>query len=109
MIEALNDLALADRVSHAQIAALLDRLAINGPPLDERRSRHLGGGAHELKTPRGWRLFYFYDQGRVIVCADLRPKSKPRQLREVIRKVQQQRALYLEAKARNDLIMEMDR
>src|SRR5450756_3156614 len=57
--EAIDAVAVTDRAAHAQLLALLDKASVAGPPRDERRSRHLGEGIFELKTPRGFRLVYF--------------------------------------------------
>ena len=44
-----------------RLLGLLGRVALAGPPRDERRSRHLDEGIFELKTPRGFRLVYFFE------------------------------------------------
>src|SRR5665648_1184123 len=82
--EALDAVAVTDRAAHAQLFALLGKISLAGPPRDERRSRHLGEGVFELKTPRGFRLVYFFERRRLIVCSELCRKPKPRELLSLI-------------------------
>ena len=96
--EALDAVAVTDRAAHAQLLALLGRISLAGPPRDERRSRHLGEGIFELKTPRGF---------RVIVCNELCRKPKPRELRGIVRRAQHLRAAYLAASAADDILVEI--
>jgi len=105
--EALDAVAVTDRAAHAQLLALLDKIALAGPPRDERRSRHVGEGIFELKTPRGFRLVYFFERRRLIVCSELCKKPKPRELREIIRRAQHLRAAYLTASAAGDILVEI--
>lgn len=88
--EALDALARDDKTAHAELVALLERIARSGPPRDIRRSGHLDGDVFELKTPRGCRLFYFFRPRRLVVCVELRRKPKPRALAMIIRRVQHQ-------------------
>jgi putative component of toxin-antitoxin plasmid stabilization module len=105
--EALDAVAVTDRAAHAQLLALLDKTALAGPPRDERRSRHLGEGVFELKTPRGFRLVYFFERRRLIVCSELCKKPKPRELQGIIRRAQHLRAAYLAASAEGDIVVEI--
>jgi hypothetical protein len=105
--EALDAVAVSDRAAHAQLLALLGRVSQVGPPLDERRSRHLGEGIFELKTPRGFRLVCFFERKRLIVCSELCRKPKPRELRGVIRRATNLRATYLAASAAGDILVEI--
>lgn len=105
--EALDAVAVTDGAAHAQLIALLDKVALAGPPRDERRSRHLGEGIFELKTPRGFRLVYFFERRRLIVCSELCRKPKPRELRGVIRRAQHLRVAYLAASAAGDILVEI--
>jgi Phage derived protein Gp49-like (DUF891). len=105
--EALDAVAVTDRAAHAQLLALLDKASVAGPPRDERRSRHLGEGIFELKTPRGFRLVYFFEQRRLIVCSELCRKPKPRELRGIIRRARGLRAAYLVASAAGDILVEI--
>jgi len=65
------EVEVSDRAAHAELTARLGRIAQVGPSMDVRRSRHLDDGVFELKTPRGFRLIYFFDRGRLIVCSEL--------------------------------------
>ena len=104
--EMLDDVQRTDPTAHAELAALVGRICRSGPPRDKRRSRHLEGGVYELKTPRGLRLLYFFDRGRLIVCTELCRKPKPRELRALIRRAQGLRSDYLAASAAGDIVIE---
>jgi len=106
VMEVLDVLRRNDGVAHAQVIALLLRCGRQGPPADTRRSRHLGDGVYELKTPRGWRLFYFFDRERLVVCSELCRKPKPRELTNVVARVRRERAKYVAARTRATLVME---
>ena len=105
--EALDGVAGTDPAAHAQLFALLGRISQVGPPRDERRSRHLGEGVFELKTPRGYRLIYFYEPRRLIVCSELSRKPKSRELRGIVRRARDLRADYLAASAAGDVLVEI--
>lgn len=100
-------IGVTDRAAHAELIARLGRIAQVGPPMDVRRSRHLGDGVFELKTPRGFRLIYFFDRGRLIVSSEPCRKPKPRQLRGIIRRAQRLRTACLAAAAAGDIVIEI--
>ncbi len=104
--ETLDVVEVSDRAAHAELIARLGRISHAGPPRDESRSRHLGDGVFELKTPRGFRLIYFFDRGRLIVCSELCRKPKPRELRGIIQRAQRLRTAYFAAAAAGDIVME---
>lgn len=105
--DGLDLVMLSDRDAHAQLLALLGRISLTGPPRDERRSRHLGDGVFELKTPRGFRLIYFFGPRRTIVCSDLCRKPKPRELRQIARRAQDLRKAYIAASDSGDIVVEI--
>lgn len=107
-LEVLGALEFADKVAHDEVVTLLERVSVHGPRRDPRRSRYLGGSVYELKTTRGWRLFYFFARCRVIVCAELRRKPKARELRIIVLQARQLRARYLAARDANDIVEETD-
>lgn len=104
--EAMDALERTDKDAHDQVIAMLDRVSRHGPRRDPRQSRQLAGAIYELKTARGWRLFYFFDRGRVIVCTDVCRKPKARELRALIRRAQRERCEYLAARAADAILME---
>jgi phage-related protein len=104
--EAMDALERTDKDAHDQLIAVLDRVSRHGPRRDPRQSRHLGGAIYELKTAKGWRLFYFFDHGRILVCTELCRKPKARELRELIRGAQRERREYLAARAADAILME---
>lgn len=106
--ETLDALVRSDRIAHAELLGRLDRLARLGPPRDERRSRHLGGNIFELKTPRGFRLLYFFRSERLIVCTELCHKPKPRELVAVVRRARRLRDAYLAAEAAGKVVIERE-
>jgi|GEM_PF-1242237 len=105
--DGLDLILLQDREAHAQIVAVLGRVAVTGPPKDERRSRHLGDEVFELKTPRGFRLIYFFGPRRTLVCTDICRKPKPRELRRLTGRARNLREAYLAASAGGDIVIEI--
>jgi Phage derived protein Gp49-like (DUF891) len=105
--EALDAVAVTDLAAHAQLLALFGRVSQFGPPRDERKSRHLGEGIFELKTPRGFRLVYFFERRRLIVCSELFRRPKPRELRAIVRRAEHLRAAYPAASAADDIVIEI--
>ena len=81
-----------------QLMALLYLVASEGPPRNERQSRHLDGPIWELKTKRGVRLVYFHDDGRLVVCAAAVRKCKHTELNRLIERAKQTRREYLAAR-----------
>ena len=74
--------------------------ASSGPPRNTEQGRPLRDGVYELKSQGGLlRLFYFRDEGRVIVCSHVAVKPKRKQLEAEIDKVIRLREEYREAKA----------
>ena len=60
-----------------------------------------------LKTPRGFRLVYFFGPRRTIVCSDLCSKPKPTVLRHITRRARDLREAYLAASASSDIVIEI--
>jgi putative component of toxin-antitoxin plasmid stabilization module len=108
VMEDLYALKRTDSTARAQLTALLERVACDTPQRDPQRSRHVGGGVYEFKTLQGWRLFYFVDRDRVIICTELCRKPKRRELRAIVRRAQAVRARYLEARSAGTIVMEDD-
>lgn len=107
--EVMDALERSDKASHDQVVALLDRVSRHGPPSDPRKSRHLGDAIYELKTARGWRLVYFFDRGRLVVCAELLRKPKARELRLAVTRARRVRQEYLVARAADAVVIEEPR
>jgi hypothetical protein len=108
VLEALDDTYRHDRAAHAGLLAAVHNLARCGPPHDERRSRRLARHIYELKTPRGYRVFYFFQPGRVVVCPELLRKPKPRELQMSVRRAQRLRDDYAAAWAAGRLLIERE-
>lgn len=88
-----------------QITAQLRRTAVSGPPQNDRKSRPLASKLFEIKTRRGVRIPYFYDEDRVIICTEAMRKPKKAELRAVIKRAQAQRTHYFEAKRRQAIVI----
>ena len=58
-----------------QVDAILERMADHGPILNEEKSRELEDGIREFKT-RNVRIFWFYDEGRVVLISHGRMKNE---------------------------------
>jgi hypothetical protein len=106
IVEVLDALERDDNAAHDQLVRLLAGAARHGPPREPHRSRLLGGGICELKTPRGWRIVYFFDRGRLIVCTELCRKPKSRELRAILARARRRRADYLVARLAGTIVME---
>jgi hypothetical protein len=105
----MDALEHSDKAAHDQVVALLDRVSRHGPPPDPRKSRHLGDAIYELKTARGWRLIYFFDRGRLVICAELLRKPKARELRLTVRRARRVRHECLVAPAADAVLIEEPR
>ena len=87
-----------------KILRRLDAMAVSGPPRSRQQGRGIGDGIFELKAQRGlMRLFYFFDEGRIVVCTHLAEKPKPKQLPTERKKAKEVRADYLCMKAEGRL------
>jgi len=84
----------------AKLIFLLDYTKDFGPPRDEQKCRSLAGheGLFEFKTRGGLRVFWFYDEDRLIVCTTGFVKKKQKTPAEEISKAEGWRAAYREAK-----------
>ncbi len=77
-----------DRRESTKMLARIDHMARAGPSKNKEQFNTLGDDIFELKT-RMLRVFFFYDEGRVIVCSHghkkegqkLDPRQKERALR----------------------------
>lgn len=70
--EFLVDLKSLSPNDWKRIVSMIARTAEHGPPRDEEQCRALEGdraeGLFEFKTRGGVRVFWFYDQDRIIIC-----------------------------------------
>jgi hypothetical protein len=53
-----------------KLVRIMDHTAEAGPPKDEEKSKPLREGIFEFRTKGGLRLLWFYDEGRVVICAN---------------------------------------
>lgn len=71
---------------------------MNGPPINDKKSRPLADKIFEFKTRGGIRIPYFYDQDRIVICTEALRKPKKTELRAVIARALAARERYFEAK-----------
>jgi hypothetical protein len=93
----------ADQV--AQLAALLERTAREGPPRNETKFKKVEGsnGIFEFKSYQ-MRLYCFFDGGDLIICTNGAVKKRDRSDPPDIVRAEEWKRLYFEAKATNTLI-----
>lgn len=106
--ETLDEIQLQNRIGYDSVLAVLRHTARAGPPNDPRRSRRLAPDIFELKTAEGFRLLYFFQPGRIVVCSELLRKPKPRELRMVVQRAQRLRAQFVAARAKGRLVIERE-
>jgi phage-related protein len=81
-----------------RLVYLIKKTADHGPIRNEEQCRSLEGkhgeGLFEFKAPRGARILWFYDQGKIIVCAHGFVKKGTDTPRREIDRAQQVRQRY---------------
>lgn len=97
----------ANRLGRRMYVLLAQDVPAHGPSHSEDISKHLGGGLYEFRrTPRrgpALRVFWFYDEGRVVVCTHGYWKTTQRTPLTELDKARRLRSAYLFAKRRNVL------
>ena len=90
----------------AKIMRRFEHFAANGPPRNKELCRELEDGIFELKAQKGlMRVFFFYDEGRVVVCSHAVQKPKKKTLRTQISRARRARKAYLAEKSRDRLVI----
>jgi hypothetical protein len=87
---------------HAKLMARLQRSADHGPPRNEEQCKQLDGKrpeetVYEFKTHK-LRLFWFYDEKRLILCANGIVKGTKKEQNQAIAVARRWKADYLAAK-----------
>jgi hypothetical protein len=81
-----------------KLVRILDYVVEAGPPKDMEKSKPLREAIFEFRTKGGLRLLWFYDEGRVVICANgyikQGQKTPPQQINEAI----EWKKKYFEAK-----------
>ena len=103
VVDFLDTLETDSKADFRQVMTLVRRTAAVGPPMNTGKSRPLDEEIYELKTRRGIRIPYFYDEGRVIICTEALRRPKKTELVAVIRRAVEQRAQYFRAKLNGEL------
>jgi len=109
LLEFADRLRRDDPREYARVLRALGRIASHGPPRNVQRSRALAHGIYELKTPGGVRILYFFDEGRVVICADAMTKPKSHGLSVAVERAARARWRYLNDKRRGALRIMEDR
>ena len=84
---------------------LLERVAASGPPRNTDISHKIQGDIWEFIKGR-LRVFWFYDEGRVIVCTHGLVKKSQKTPKRDITQAEQVRIAYFAAKQRGALMIE---
>lgn len=87
--------------------ALLERVAVVGPPRNTEISHKIDGEIWEFIKGR-LRVFYFYDEGHVVVCTHGLVKKSQKTPKADLAHAEQVRKIYLAAKQAGALIIEED-
>lgn len=87
---------------HAKLMARLQRSAVHGPPRNEEQCKQLDGRSpeetvYEFKTHK-LRLFWFYDENRLILCANGIVKGTKKEQNQAIAVARKWKAAYYAAK-----------
>lgn len=88
---------------HAKLLARLQRTADHGPPRNKEQCRQLNGDraeetVYEFKTKK-LRLFWFYDENRLILCANGIVKGTVKEQNQAIATARRWKAKYQAAKS----------
>jgi len=100
--EFLESTLLQHRNEHAKLLARLQRTADHGPPRNQEQCRQLNGDrpeetVYEFKTKK-LRLFWFYDENRLILCANGIVKGTAKEQKQAIATARNWKAQYQVAK-----------
>lgn len=88
-----------DPAEHARIMRRLEQLAEHGPSRKKNEFNILDDGLYEAKSKGGGRIIFFYDTGKIVICAaGFRKKSK-RTPKNVLKKAQARKKAYQKQKA----------
>ena len=88
-----------------KVLALLERSARHGPPRNKEKSRCVGGKIFEFKT-KSARICYFYDAGKMIICANGFYKPQPKVQDQQIKEAKARYEAYLIAKTNGQIEIE---
>ena len=102
LVEFLAALKNTNPSEHDKIWSRIDRTADHGRINNPQHCRSLEGdnaeGLFELKTSGGFRVAWFYDRGRIVVCTHAFGKCTTRELKKEIKKAQSIRTAYFQEK-----------
>jgi phage-related protein len=83
-----------------KLVRILDQSAESGPPRDRERSKPIAGydALFEFRTKGGLRLFWFYDDDRLVICANGFVKQGQKTPKGELKAAERWRIDYLKAK-----------
>ena len=93
----------ADPHEFRKLTALLDRCCRHGIPNNKEKVRPLGDGLHEFKTGGGLRVFWFWDAGRMVICAHGIVKKSNKTPPKDLKLARDRKAAYESAKRKNKI------
>ena len=105
LLEFLEGLGANLEKDKDHMLGLLERVASSGPPRNTEVSHKLQGDIWEFIKGR-LRVFWFYDEGRVVVCTHGLMKKSQKIPKGEITHAEQVRQAYLAAKQAGTLIIE---
>lgn len=88
-----------------RMMALLESVALSGPPRNTDVSHQLRGEIYEFIQGR-LRVLWFYDKGRVVVCSHGMVKQSQKTPRSEIERAEEVRHAFLAAKQADQLLIE---
>lgn len=97
-LEFLEQLRNDSNPDAERIAYLIELAADHDPPKNEHHCRNLGDGIYEFKAPKGARVLWFYDEGKLIICTHGFVKKKQKTPPGEIKRAKKIRKKYLEEK-----------
>jgi phage-related protein len=105
LLEFLDGLGADLEKDSDRMLALLERVAQQGPVRNDKISHKIEGDIWEFIQGR-LRVFYFYDEGRVVVCTHGLVKKTQKTPKGDIAMANRIREQYLAAKRQGDLVIE---
>ena len=97
--EFIRRLGKDDPAEHARMMRRLEQLADRGPSRRRSEFNDLGGELYEAKSKGGGRIVFFYDAGRIVICACGFTKQSKKTPKAVLKTARIRKRAYEECKA----------
>ena len=98
VVEFLEQIGQSHPSELTKLLNLLDRSCEHGIPKNTEKVRNLGDGLFEFKTGGGVRVFWFWDEGRMVICAHGIVKKSRKTPKKDLKVARERQAAYQEAK-----------